>query len=106
LVLEEGLDVRFDRHRKSHLLLKDGLESLGFEFIVKEGYRLPMLNAVKLPHGIDDAITRSRLLNEYNIEVGGGLGDFAGKIWRVGLMGNSSSANHVNQLIGALKTII
>jgi len=55
---------------------------------------------------LDDASTRSRLLNEYNIEVGGGLGDFAGKIWRVGMMGNSSSANHVNQLVGALKAII
>lgn len=106
LVLEEGLEPRFNRHKANHLLLKEGLESLGFEFIVKEGYRLPMLNAVKLPNGLDDASTRSRLLNEYNIEVGGGLGDFAGKIWRVGLMGNSSSANHVNQLIGALKAII
>lgn len=106
LVLEEGLETRFNRHKANHLLLMEGLESLGFEFIVKEGYRLPMLNAVKLPNGLDDASTRSRLLNEYNIEVGGGLGDFAGKIWRVGLMGNSSSANHVNQLIGALKAII
>ena len=106
LVLEEGLEARFDRHIKNHHLLREGLESLGFEFLVKEGYRLPMLNAVKLPPGLDDASTRSRLLNEYNIEVGGGLGDFAGKIWRVGLMGNSSSANHVNQLLGALKAMI
>ena len=106
LVLEEGLEARFDRHIKNHHLLREGLESLGFEFLVKEDYRLPMLNAVKLPPGLDDASTRSRLLNEYNIEVGGGLGDFAGKIWRVGLMGNSSSANHVNQLFGALKAMI
>ena len=106
LVLEEGLEARFERHIKNHHLLREGLESMGFEFLVKEGYRLPMLNAVKLPPGLDDASTRSRLLNEYNIEVGGGLGDFAGKIWRVGLMGNSSSANHVNQLLGALKVMI
>lgn len=106
LVLEEGLEKRFERHRKNHLLLKEGLEDLGFEFIVKEGYRLPMLNAVKLPEGVEDGPVRKRLLDEYNIEVGGGLGDFAGKIWRVGLMGNSSSANHVNQLIGALKEIL
>lgn len=106
IVLEESLEARFARHIKNHHLLKEGLDSLGFEFLVKEGYRLPMLNAVKLPPGLDDASTRSRLLNEYNIEVGGGLGDFAGKIWRVGLMGNSSSANHVNQLLGALKAII
>ena len=106
LVLEEGLEKRFERHRKNHLLLKEGLESLGFEFLVEEPYRLPMLNAVKLPKGVDDATTRMRLLNEFNIEVGGGLGDFAGKIWRVGLMGNSATPNHVNQLVGALKEII
>ena len=105
LVLEEGLEKRFDRHRNNHLLLKEGLEELGFEFIVKEGFRLPMLNAVKLPTGVEDGPIRRRLLDEFNIEVGGGLGDFAGKIWRVGLMGNSSSPNHVNQLIGALKEI-
>ena len=91
---------------KNHHLLRQELEALGFQFIVKEGFRLPMLNAVKLPEGVDDASTRSKLLNDFNIEVGGGLGDFAGKIWRVGLMGNSSTPNHVNQLIGALKTII
>ena len=106
LVLEEGLQKRFERHHRNHLLLKEGLENLGFEFIVKEGYRLPMLNAVKLPDGIEDGPTRRRLLDEYNIEVGGGLGDFAGKIWRVGLMGNSSTPNHVNQLLGALKQIL
>ena len=106
LVLEEGLEKRFERHRKNHQLLKEGLEDLGFEFIVKDGYRLPMLNAVKLPEGVEDGPVRKRLLDEYNIEVGGGLGDFAGKIWRVGLMGNSSSPNHVNQLIGALKEIL
>lgn len=106
LVLEEGLETRFERHQKNHLLLKQELESLGFEFIVKEGYRLPMLNAVRLPKDMDDASTRMRLLNEFNIEVGGGLGDFAGKIWRVGLMGNSATPNHVNQLIGALKEIM
>lgn len=106
LVLEEGLEERFKRHHQNHLLLRDGLEALGFEFLVDPAYRLPMLNAVKLPPGIEDAPTRNRLLDEFNIEVGGGLGDFAGKIWRVGLMGNSSSANHINSLLGALKTIL
>lgn len=106
LVLEEGLENRFKRHRQNHLLLKDALEALGFEFLVEEAYRLPMLNAVKLPAGLEDAATRRKLLDEYNIEVGGGLGDFAGKIWRVGLMGNSSTANHVNLLVGALKEIL
>jgi len=106
LVLEEGLEQRFKRHHQNHLLLRDGLEALDFEFLVDPDYRLPMLNAVKLPPGAEDAPIRKRLLDEFNIEVGGGLGDFAGKIWRVGLMGNSSSANHINSLLGALKTIL
>lgn len=106
LVLEEGLEKRFERHRQNHLLLRNGLEELGFEFLVEPAYRLPMLNAVKLPAGVDDAATRKRLLDEFNIEVGGGLGEFAGKIWRVGLMGNSSNVNHINTLMGALKTIL
>lgn len=106
LVLEEGLENRFARHRKNHELLRDGLEHLGFEFVVKPEYRLPMLNAVKLPAGIDDGAYRGRLLNDFNIEVGGGLGDFAGKIWRIGLMGNSSSVNHVNVLLGALRMML
>ncbi len=106
LVLEEGLENRFARHRKNHLLLKEGLEPLGFEFVVQEGFRLPMLNAVKLPSGVDDAVVRHRLLNEYNIEIGGGLGQFAGKIWRIGLMGESSNPNYVNLLVPALKNIL
>ncbi|MEZ4828457.1 MAG: alanine--glyoxylate aminotransferase family protein [Bacteroidia bacterium] len=106
LVLEEGLENRFARHKANHLLLKEGMESLGFEFLVKEGYRLPMLNSVKIPDGVDDAAVRSRLLHEYNIEIGAGLGAFAGKIWRIGLMGESSTPNHVNMLLSALKTIL
>lgn len=106
LVLEEGLENRFARHRQNHLLLKNGLEELGFSFLVEEGFRLPMLNAVKLPEGMDEAKMRSRLLHEYNIEVGAGLGAFAGKIWRIGLMGESSTANHVNMLTSALKQLM
>lgn len=106
LVLEEGLEERFKRHQENHLLLKKGLEELGFSFLVKEGYRLPMLNSVILPKGIDEAGVRSNLLNKYNIEVGGGLGNLAGKIWRIGLMGESSDANHVNMLLSALKAEI
>ncbi|MCB9299899.1 MAG: alanine--glyoxylate aminotransferase family protein [Lewinellaceae bacterium] len=105
LVLEEGLEKRFARHRRNHELLKRELEALGFEFLVQAGYRLPMLNAVKLPEGVDDAIVRRRLLDEYNIEVGSGLGQFAGKIWRIGLMGESSTQNHVHVLVSALKDI-
>lgn len=102
LVMEEGLNQRFDRHWENHLLLKHGLEAMGFEFIVPEGYRLPMLNAVKVPDGLDEAALRTRLLNEYGIEVGGGLGKFAGKIWRIGLMGEGSNKNHINMLLSAL----
>lgn len=106
IVLEEGLENRFKRHQKNHELLRDGLEALGFEFLVEKQYRLPMLNAVVIPDGVDEAAVRKRLLNEYNIEIGGGLGPYAGKIWRIGLMGESSSPNHVNMLLAALKEVM
>lgn len=106
IVLEEGLEERFKRHHGSHLLLKEGLENLGFEYLVEEAYRLPMLNAVKIPQGSDDATIRSRLLTEYNIEIGNGLGDFSGKIFRIGLMGESANVNYVNMLIAALKDVM
>ncbi|MCB0585320.1 MAG: aminotransferase class V-fold PLP-dependent enzyme, partial [Phaeodactylibacter sp.] len=106
LVLEEGLEKRFERHRRNHELLKRELEALGFEFLVKPAYRLPMLNAVVIPPGVDDAPTRKRLLDEYNIEIGGGLGKYAGKIWRIGLMGESSTPNHVHMLSSALRNIL
>ena len=106
LVLEEGLDNRFARHRKNHELLKAGLEALGFEFLVKPEYRLPQLNSVIIPKGVDEAAVRKSLLEDYNIEIGAGLGDFAGKVWRIGLMGESSSPNHVNMLLAALKALL
>ena len=106
IVLEEGLEARFTRHKRNHELLRDGLESMGFEFLVEPEFRLPMLNAVKLPTEMDEANVRKRLLHEYNIEVGAGLGAFAGKIWRIGLMGESSTPNHVNMLLAALKDLM
>ena len=106
LVLEEGLEARFARHRRNHELLRDGLEELGFEFVVAPEYRLPMLNTVKIPQGLDDAPTRRRLLDDYNIEIGAGLGEFAGKVWRIGLMGCSCTENHVNLLLAALRKIM
>jgi len=106
LIFEEGLEARFARHRRNHELLRQGLEELGFEFLVPAEYRLPMLNAVKIPAGVDDAAVRRRLLDEYNIEIGGGLGDFSGKVWRIGLMGCSCTQNHVNMLLAALRTIM
>ncbi len=106
IVLEEGLEKRFERHLRNHRILKDGLEALGFEFLVAPEYRLPMLNAIRIPAGYDDALIRSRLLNEYDIEIGAGLGEFAGKVWRIGLMGESSNLNHINMLLSALKQIM
>lgn len=106
LVLEEGLEKRFERHQRNHNLLKTGLEQLDIEFQVAEPYRLPMLNAIKIPQGVDDMLIRSRLLNDYNLEIGGGLGPLAGKIWRVGLMGESSTPNHVNMLVAALRELL
>lgn len=106
IVLEEGLENRFKRHQKNHELLRDGLEAMDFKFLVEKQYRLPMLNAVVIPDGVDEALVRKRLLNEYNIEIGGGLGPYAGKIWRVGLMGESSTPNHVNMLLAALKEVM
>jgi alanine-glyoxylate transaminase/serine-glyoxylate transaminase/serine-pyruvate transaminase len=79
---------------------------MGFEFIVAPEYRLPMLNAIRIPAGYDDAVIRGRLLNEYNIEIGAGLGEFAGKVWRIGLMGESCTQNHINMVLSALKQIM
>lgn len=106
LVLEEGVENRWQRHQVTHLYLKRKLENLGFSYLVEEKHRLPNLNAVYLPKGLDEAKVRQQLLQEYNIEVGGGLGDFAGKIWRIGIMGESCTKNHVNMLVGALEDLI
>jgi alanine-glyoxylate transaminase / serine-glyoxylate transaminase / serine-pyruvate transaminase len=106
IVHEEGLEARIERHKRNHEILRDGLEAMGFEFIVAPEFRLPNLNAVKIPAGFDDAEIRTRLLNEYNIEIGAGLGDFAGKVWRIGLMGESCTKNHINMLLSALKQIM
>lgn len=106
LVLEEGLENRWARHKEVHEYLKRKLENLGFRFLVEEQYRLPNLNSVFLPEGADEEKLRNDLLYKYNIEVGGGLGVFAGKIWRVGIMGESCTKNHVNMLVGALEEIM
>jgi len=106
IVLEEGLENRWKRHQAVHKYLKKQLEALGFSYLVQKKYRLPNLNAVYLPKGVDEAKIRKSLLLDYNIEVGGGLGAFAGKIWRVGIMGESCTKNHVNSLVGALKELL
>ncbi len=106
LVLDEGLEKRWARHREVHQYLASQLEPMGFRFLVEEKYRLPNLNTMFLPGGYDEAKIRNALLNQYNIEVGGGLGDFAGKLWRIGIMGESCTHNHVNMLAGALKELM
>ena len=106
LVLEEGLETRWERHIEVHKYLRLRLEKLGFSFLVEENHRLPNLNAVFLPKGVDEGKLRNELLRNYHIEVGGGLGVLAGKIWRIGIMGESCTRNHVNMLVGALEEIM
>ncbi len=102
IVQEEGLKNSWARHKKNHLALKAGLQAMGIDFIVDEPFRLPQLNSVTIPEGADDATLRTRLLHEYHLEVGAGLGDLAGKIWRIGLMGHASNTSNVLMCIGAL----
>jgi alanine-glyoxylate transaminase/serine-glyoxylate transaminase/serine-pyruvate transaminase len=106
IIFEEGLEARFKRHEAVSDSLKIELQKLGFKLFAREGYRLPMLTSVYLPAGVEDLPMRKRLLNEYNIEVGGGLGQVKGKIWRVGLMGDSCQIQYVHCLISALKEML
>ena len=102
----EGLEASFARHRAAHLQLLEGLTNLGLELLVEEPYRLPQLNAIKIPATINDAPLRSALLNDFNIEIGAGLGPLAGKIWRVGLMGEGARPEHVSRLLQSLETLM
>ena len=103
LVAEEGLATRFARHRANHEALAAGLASLGLAFASEDGHRLPMLNAVTVPDGMDEARVRRRLLDAHGIEIGGGLGPMKGRVWRIGLMGESSRRAHVLLLLSALE---
>jgi alanine-glyoxylate transaminase/serine-glyoxylate transaminase/serine-pyruvate transaminase len=104
IVDEEGLEARWARHERHHRLLADGLAALGLSLLPPAGERLWTLNAVRVPDGVEEAAVRKRLLDEFGIEIGAGLGPLAGKIWRVGLMGASSSARLVALLLAALET--
>jgi alanine-glyoxylate transaminase/serine-glyoxylate transaminase/serine-pyruvate transaminase len=106
LVQEEGLEARFSRHRRNHLALVTGLEALGLQMTAQAGHRLWTLNSVTIPAGIDDAAVRQRLLEDYNIEIGAGLGPLKGKTWRIGLMGESSARSNVLLLLSALEEIL
>jgi alanine-glyoxylate transaminase/serine-glyoxylate transaminase/serine-pyruvate transaminase len=106
ILREEGIENAWSRHRRNHDALKAGIEAMGLEFVVPEDERLPQLNAVSVPEGVDEAAVRSALLNEYNLEIGAGLGAMAGKIWRIGLMGYASSRTNVLFCLGALDAVL
>jgi alanine-glyoxylate transaminase/serine-glyoxylate transaminase/serine-pyruvate transaminase len=103
-VFEEGLEARIARHRSNHLALRAGLEAMGLSYIPARS--LAPLNAVSIPAGADDAQVRSRLLGDFGIEIGGGLGPFKGKAWRIGLMGASSTRRNVTLVLSALETLL
>jgi len=106
MLREEGLEQAHQRHKRNHDALVSGLEAMGLSMAVAPDIRLPQLNAVNIPEGVDDAAVRSRLLNEFNLEIGAGLGSLAGKTWRIGLMGVSSSEENVMACLNALKAVL
>src|SRR5262249_3667433 len=106
IVLQEGLEERWNRHRETHLALVRALSQLGIDLLPPPAERLWSLNAVKIPDGVDDAATRKQLLDRFGIEIGAGLGPLAGKIWRIGLMGHGSSRDNVDTLMAALGSLL
>lgn len=103
---EEGLEAAWARHRANHLRLRDGLAAIGLPLFVEESARLPQLNAVEVPAGVDEAAVRRRLLDEHGIEIGAGLGELAGRIWRIGLMGAGSTPANVDRVLEALGAVL
>ncbi len=103
---EEGLEAAWARHAKNHRALVAGLEAMGLTMAVAAEHRLPQLNSVKLPEGVDDAAVRSALLNEFDLEIGAGLGALAGKTWRIGLMGYASNERNVIRCLSALEAVL
>jgi alanine-glyoxylate transaminase / serine-glyoxylate transaminase / serine-pyruvate transaminase len=106
LLLEEGLEASFRRHQRNGRALQAGLEAMGLQLVVEEPIRLPMLTTMYIPEGIQDAHVRQELLQKHLIEIGGGLGPFKGKAWRIGLMGHGSSRDNVLQVLQALATVL
>ncbi|CAA0118351.1 (S)-ureidoglycine--glyoxylate transaminase [Halioglobus japonicus] len=106
MLQDEGLDAAHARHRHNHLALVAGLEAMGLSMAVDPDYRLPQLNSVVIPEGVDDAALRSALLNEFDLEIGAGLGALAGKTWRIGLMGFGSNERNVVYCLNALEAIL
>jgi len=106
IIAEEGLEARHRRHWLNHRALVAGVETMGLGMVVAEDQRLPMLNTIRIPDGADDGKVRSALLADYGIEIGAGLGDFAGRAWRVGLMGHTARPRNVMLLLAALETVL
>lgn len=106
ILKEEGLENSWARHQLNHNALKAGLEALGLSLVVAEQDRLPQLNAVSIPEGVDDAAVRSALLNEFDLEIGAGLGALAGKVWRIGLMGYGANPTNVRRCLTALEVVL
>jgi alanine-glyoxylate transaminase/serine-glyoxylate transaminase/serine-pyruvate transaminase len=106
LLREEGMESSWARHQRHHTALKAGLEAMGLQFLVKEQYQLPQMNAVRCPEGVNEAEVRKTLLNEFGIEIGAGLGPLAGKIWRIGIMGYSCRPDNVMLCLSALGSVL
>nr|NIR28497.1 alanine--glyoxylate aminotransferase family protein [Gammaproteobacteria bacterium]NIR82173.1 alanine--glyoxylate aminotransferase family protein [Gammaproteobacteria bacterium]NIU03326.1 alanine--glyoxylate aminotransferase family protein [Gammaproteobacteria bacterium]NIX84601.1 aminotransferase class V-fold PLP-dependent enzyme [Gammaproteobacteria bacterium] len=106
ILREEGLERAWARHAHHHRALRAGFEAMGIDFVVDEAHRLPQLNAIYIPGNLDEAGARARLLNDYGLEIGAGLGDLAGRVWRVGLMGYSASRRNVLYALNALEDVL
>jgi len=106
ILQEETLETSWARHAIHHEALRAGLEAMGLTFIVKKGDHLPQLNTVTIPEGVDEAAVRSILLNDYDLEIGAGLGALAGKVWRIGLMGHAASRKNILYCISALESVL
>jgi alanine-glyoxylate transaminase/serine-glyoxylate transaminase/serine-pyruvate transaminase len=106
LIREEGLENCWARHHRHHVALKAGLEAMGLQFLVKEQYQIPQMNAVRCPEGVNEAEVRKRLLNEFSLEIGAGLGPLAGKVWRFGIMGYSCRPDNVMLCLSALGSVL
>ena len=106
LACDETLEKLWSRHLNAHHRLKEGLDELNFNFVVDKEYRLPQMNSIYIPDGHDDLEVRSRLLNDFNLEIGAGLGKFSGKIWRIGLMGYNARSESVDYCLDSLKNVL
>ncbi len=105
-ILDEGLESVYKRHQEAHQTLVKSLDELGIGMLVEPEFRLPMLNSVIIPDGVDEALIRKKLLEDYQIEIGGGLGPLAGKIWRIGVMGHTARVENIERLVRALAAVL